>query len=503
MSSVYKAAGGASDLGSGGKIVRRRRAASARTPYDRPEPTPPQQRAQPAIGKANWLSAAGRVLSGAGKLISSVVIGSDSSSSESGWGSDDEVEDGLPETEAHELIRPSELKQKIEELLMQETFSREESDRLIQIIRSRTVDGPILADNQESDLHSTAVIEARKWIEERKKGSGSKSDLDYSTRTLSTALAPHITEGEAGSPVDVARTYMRARPPWASPTATLSEIRSPTPVKIQTLAEGSSYPNPGAGLSSQAKKRDYVASGSWSIAEEMRKVRARATDELLSTPSRKLDLSAFSLKREPKPDTVQDGLEENLAGSSSFTLAAATADKDVDPAALVPTSTGSTALDTAHDGPLQEPLSSVTGMDMDDMAAAPCTCEGTEVLTIPEDRNGVEGVALSAENNAFQETPCMPEGATLEPNAASLVNEDVRTNTHNEEVSDHTSQATTEIPPQYESELDGFTGSQQTANEESTQDASKSSPEVIVAVQANKRQTRAKQPGRRGRGRGK
>uniref|UniRef100_A0A7N0T364 Leucine-rich repeat-containing N-terminal plant-type domain-containing protein n=1 Tax=Kalanchoe fedtschenkoi TaxID=63787 RepID=A0A7N0T364_KALFE len=34
-----------------------------------------------------WLSAAGRVLSGAGKLVSSVVIGSDSSSSESGWGS--------------------------------------------------------------------------------------------------------------------------------------------------------------------------------------------------------------------------------------------------------------------------------------------------------------------------------------------------------------------------------------------------------------------------------
>ncbi|CAM8900528.1 unnamed protein product [Rhodiola kirilowii] len=44
------------------------------------------------------------------------------------------------ETESKQVIFLSESKQKIEELIMQEAFSREESDRLIQMIRSRTIE---------------------------------------------------------------------------------------------------------------------------------------------------------------------------------------------------------------------------------------------------------------------------------------------------------------------------------------------------------------------------
>ncbi|KAL9676166.1 hypothetical protein QQ045_004379 [Rhodiola kirilowii] len=344
MSYKSRAAGAASDFGSGGKLVRLRRQASSRTPYDRPEPLPT---AASPNEKSNWLSTAGRVLvSGAGKLISS-VIGSDTSSSGSDWGSDDDDEvdnqDGQLETESQQVIFSSESKQKIEELIMQETFSREESDTLIQIIRSRTIDVFMLTDNQDANINNirdAAVVEARKWIEERKKESGSKSHLDYGTCSLSSPWAPQITK-EAGSPIDVARTYMRIRPPWASPTANLSEIKSPAPVKIQTLTDGSSFPSLGDVLSSQTKKREYLTSGSWSIAEEMRKLRARATNELLSTPSRKLDLSDFSFKREAKSETIQFGLKENIAGSSSSTLVAVE-DKGNGPATEAPTSTRST-----------------------------------------------------------------------------------------------------------------------------------------------------------------
>lgn len=84
MDSVAGYAGyaGARQPRSGGKIVRQRRPAAVRTPYDRPAPRfrdPPQQ-------NPSWISRlvykpASVIASGAGKFISSVVFSESSSSS--------------------------------------------------------------------------------------------------------------------------------------------------------------------------------------------------------------------------------------------------------------------------------------------------------------------------------------------------------------------------------------------------------------------------------------
>ncbi|CAK9149836.1 unnamed protein product [Ilex paraguariensis] len=95
----------------------------------------------------------------------------------------------------------SETKRVIEELLMQETFSREECDRLIKIVNSRVVDSSTMKGGQgrrpselrsvtagkvgvtnisytdAPDLCSNAVMEAKKWFKEKKVGSNSKPDL--------------------------------------------------------------------------------------------------------------------------------------------------------------------------------------------------------------------------------------------------------------------------------------------------------------------------------------
>ncbi|KAL9677013.1 hypothetical protein QQ045_005239 [Rhodiola kirilowii] len=155
------------------------------------------------------------------------------------------------------------------------------------------------------------------------------------------------------------------------------------------------------------------------------------------------------------------------------------------------------ALDTPGDGPQQEPLSFVARMEMDQVAA-PSSYEGGS--TIPEDTNGVE-VGTSTAANDLQGIPRRPEGVATEPIACSLSHEVVDANTHNEEVPDHNSQAITQIPSKHESELDG--SSQPTSNEELPVDASKSSPEVLLTVQATKKKCRVKQPARRVRVRGR
>lgn len=50
-----------------------------------------------------------------------------------------------------------------------------------------------------------------------------------------------VIEGEVGSPVDMAKSYMRTRPPWASPTVTPTEYRSPSPTGIQLFKEETPY----------------------------------------------------------------------------------------------------------------------------------------------------------------------------------------------------------------------------------------------------------------------
>ncbi|KAI6679144.1 hypothetical protein NL676_033025 [Syzygium grande] len=299
MASIPRSRGG-----SGGKILRTRRSRRPATPYDRPGPvTDPDPDSPPR--NPNWLSKlilspTRLIASGAGKVISSVFGPESSSSSSSGAASDSEnlsSEMIEPRTEAPVNVGKVGAKYLIEKLILQETFSREEYDRLTSIIKSRVVEAPISLDGEgrQMSVHdgansgdvdmpylcSTAVVEAKKWLQERKLGSNSELDLDNAT--------PSVIEGETGSPVDIAKSYMSARPPWASPCFNTAEQRCASPVRMQFSKEDTLFSIGGNSLSPSKLqlKRDSPISGSWNISEEIRKVRSKATEELLKASSSK------------------------------------------------------------------------------------------------------------------------------------------------------------------------------------------------------------------------
>ncbi|XP_044464815.1 flocculation protein FLO11-like [Mangifera indica] len=315
---------------SGGKMVRPRRSAANKTPYDRPALSP-----NPTPQNPNWLSKficspTRLIATGAGKLLSSVFAGDSSSScsSSSENESDDsdnemssQTTDSIKKKRALEVTQQpsepqiipekSETKHLIERLIMQVTYSREEFNRLTSIIKSRVVDSPIFGDAADGrlselsnriagndvdmpDLCSAAVSEAKKWLEEKKLGSNSKSDLELGTCTLNSVMLPHDSGGEAGSPADVAKSYMQTRPPWTSPSGNHTEYQLLSPTRIQLFKDKTPYSISFPSLSSKLKI-DNPASGSWNISEELRKVRSRATEEMLRTlPSSKIDLSALT-----------------------------------------------------------------------------------------------------------------------------------------------------------------------------------------------------------------
>ncbi|KAH0935927.1 hypothetical protein HID58_013044, partial [Brassica napus] len=261
---------------SGGKIVRPRRTAVFRTPYDRPTPRDPSQQNPSWISKLVYKPA--RIIaSGAGKIISSVVFSESSSSSSE----DEDSSSGMhpldlvnaQESTFHKLSS----KRVIEQLLMQETFAREEGDRLIDIIKERVsvptsnegMHNGLTNDVNVGEMSSKAVMEAKRWLEEKKSANG------------------------AGSPVDVAKSYMRARLPWGSPSANNS-IQSfghhhqqghhflivlepyPLPYSSGTLSSSKEQ-----WLSQSYLKRRSRSNPSWNIQDEIRKVRAKATEEML------------------------------------------------------------------------------------------------------------------------------------------------------------------------------------------------------------------------------
>ncbi|XP_058181017.1 uncharacterized protein LOC131299480 isoform X2 [Rhododendron vialii] len=265
--------------GAGGKIVRGRQiaAARARTPYDRPVAAGGAPSPNP-----NWLTGlifpTSRIIAtGATKLFSS-VFGPETSSSSSSSGTDSSSEDGmddgnddydvpyddggrLDETGAtSELIEcfgsepqltagKSEIKRVIEKLVMQETFSRKECDRLIEIIKSRVIDGSTMEEEKDGtlggipnrtigdvtpELCSKAVMEAKQWLEEKKVASSSKLGMDRGTCTLSSVA--------------------------------------------------------------QSQKVYSLSSGSWNIQEEIRRVRSKATEDMLKTSAR-IDLPSYAWER--------------------------------------------------------------------------------------------------------------------------------------------------------------------------------------------------------------
>lgn len=280
------------------------------------------------------------IATGAGKILSSVFF-SDSSSSSS---SSDDLDDSNNENDisspgdeavqknvASEMVRcfinqtpqiawKSETMRVIEQLLMKETFTREECDRLTNIVKSRVIDLPITADTEDmrpnvamSDMTDKAVMEARKWLEEKKLGSNSKSKLEHGICSLSSVS--HATDDELGSPVDMAKSYMQRRPPWASPSIKHIEFTSPSPVKIQPFGEETPYSVGDNSVSSTKLKRDFLSAGSWNIQEELRRVRSKATEEMLKNlPSSKVDWSAFSLEHRSGLNSLAGNKNEAVVG---------------------------------------------------------------------------------------------------------------------------------------------------------------------------------------------
>ncbi|RZC06295.1 protein KAKU4-like isoform X3 [Glycine soja] len=332
---------------SAGKIVRTRRSAAARsrTPYDRPAPPPPPEPPSP-----NWISRfvispSRFIASGAGKIFSSVLdldnSPSDSSSATSSHSSSandsdaEEVgtfddENDNPSEGDVALSKPcvgnSKSKHMIEQLLMKESFSREECDRLIKIIRSRVVDPAndddgdkrptdipnkiFGSDTDSPELHSAAIMEAKKWLREKKSGLDTNSDIGYGSPSLNLVALPQDPKDE-GSPVDVAKLYMRTRPPWASPS--IDHTKPQTPSGIQLFKEETPYLFGNNSTPPSKLKRDSAATGSWSIQDEIRRVRSRATEDLLrSLPSSKIDWSAFAMENK---NNVNSSAIENIGAS--------------------------------------------------------------------------------------------------------------------------------------------------------------------------------------------
>ncbi|KAI3468432.1 hypothetical protein Pfo_025095 [Paulownia fortunei] len=321
--------------GAGGIIVtNRRKQRLAATPYDRPpQPLPP-----PPPKSPNWFTSvivpsARALASGAGKIFSSIFSESESESSSS-EDEDSASEDDIDNDNHYEIpcngvnklneknltssammqygqesqlsVWKSETKWIIERLIMQETFSREECDRLIKVLNSRVIDWSMEAgeksllagspgktvDHEDVDIYNKAVQEAKKWFQEKKVGSSSVTELAHGTCNLHSTGLEHV-ETRGGSPVDVARSYMKDRPPWASPTRSV-ELRTPLTTTTKLSKEGTLY-SVGHDSLSSSKKRNSLASGSWNILEELRRVRSKATEDMLSTPSAKINPSSFSV----------------------------------------------------------------------------------------------------------------------------------------------------------------------------------------------------------------
>ncbi|XP_010914177.1 uncharacterized protein [Elaeis guineensis] len=259
--------------GAGGKILRGRPAAPPASPYARPKKQLPSPASASLASSQSprWIQG---LISGAGKLISTVFRSEDSScSSSSGYSSDGEISlssDDKEDVDAsskhlHRLnqggnrpnsardcmegsqavVSRSESKLVIEQLLMQETFTRDECNRLTKIIQSRVIEAPftgvveggthkgtsdratssataflgawqslnqnLLESIQYSasklnafspgysaiqactpDLRDTAVMEAKKWLEEKRLASSSKHTFDCGPCTLNTDRLQYV-----------------------------------------------------------------------------------------------------------------------------------------------------------------------------------------------------------------------------------------------------------------------------------------------------------------------
>lgn len=246
---------------------------------------------------ATWISG---VVAGAGKLISSVFSSNDrsttSSYSYSTDGADSNNNDenmviasnepDAPKQDERKLepvknfngtsmaiISEIDSKDAIEQMIIQETFTRDEGHNLIKLIESRVVDpgnnvdiykkvpeeitypsgtSPFLELTPE--LRNSAVIEARKWLEDKRLALSS----NVNSESRPSNMLPCDFGGLEGSPADVAKLYMQSLSPFSTPSLVS------TPAYSEYASKG--------------LKRNQHTSQSHSKVEEIRRVRLKSTD---------------------------------------------------------------------------------------------------------------------------------------------------------------------------------------------------------------------------------
>ncbi|KAI3990573.1 hypothetical protein MKX01_022873 [Papaver californicum] len=353
METLFRVRRNSNNESVGGKMSRGRRMVNY-SPYARPSAAAVASSLCPSTEhtKTSWFSGfvvpTSRMIgNGAGKIISTVFGSQDSHSSSDNDSDDDKDEDndsinegyggdnndhnsqgsdGINQNtiESHgtkflgrqplAVVQRSEAKLQIERLLMQETFSRDECNRLTKIIQSRVVEchasreggnasqgaaqfgeearksNSYLGNGVDSlssgplAHHHAAIMEAKKWLEEKKSESSLKLENSPLALTASPSKYSIVTEGEVGSPVLMAKTYMRSRPPWASPSSSLVGFRTPSPIRMHLVKEETPI---GARPISSSKfiTRSPLANDSQEILAELRRVRLKSEEAMLLSDS--------------------------------------------------------------------------------------------------------------------------------------------------------------------------------------------------------------------------
>ncbi|KAK1269500.1 hypothetical protein QJS04_geneDACA013916 [Acorus gramineus] len=345
----------AEEPGSGGKAVSSRSRLPPASPYSRseprrllPRPRSPSPSPPPSPNHGGRLfgliaPATKMIAAGAGKLFSSVFGSSEELEDESDIGSEDENVDmyceeneessqrhGTTLIEKNHLEGPQSVAQKrdakilIEQLILQETFTREECNRLTKIIQSRvrnistmegsrksadisagrsfisqlrsqgltsySIDGltarsPLSSALLPSSAAFTekAVKDAKKWVTERKLASSSKSDLELGPCILNTCASPHMLDDGVSSPADMAKSYMESLPPWQSPSLSNSWFGTPPSTGMHLYNKKDTIPFANLSLSlpsSKALKRIVPSD----VLDECRRLRGKPTENEPETP---------------------------------------------------------------------------------------------------------------------------------------------------------------------------------------------------------------------------
>ncbi|KAL2896790.1 Protein KAKU4 [Bienertia sinuspersici] len=253
---------------------------------------------------------------------------------------------GLGLTMLLQVLSPSnksDSKRAIEQMVIQESYTRKEANELIKLVRSRIVDTNGTFGQTTPNVRTTAIMEAGNGF--RTKDQAQRSlimsvifptwlhhpmlhafvfAVEYrGAYRVSRAHASvawfetiKISRNEKGSPVDMARSYMQNRPAWASPTLKQAEAGSSSPLGMLHFKDET----PKSTLRSSELKRGSFASGSWNLLEEIRRVRTKASEELLaSAPLSKTILSSFSPESNAPQDPVSNKGDPERAGPAEST----------------------------------------------------------------------------------------------------------------------------------------------------------------------------------------